>query len=371
MSNEHPIFAVLGAGHGGKSMAAELASRGFRVRLFNRTFERVEPIKMRGGIELETEQGENRFGPLETVTSDMERALAEAEVIMVVVPATGHRDIATFCAPHLKDGQLVVLNPGRTCGAIEFRQVLREQGCRAKVVVAEAQTFIFASRSMGPAQAKIFRTKNAVPLAALPTTDTSRVIAALQPAYPQFIPAKNVLHTSLDNMGAVFHPALTILNSARIESTQGNFEFYLEGVTPTVARVLEVVDRERVTIGSALGIKPVTALEWLHMAYAAVGESLYEAIKANPGYSGIKAPRSLAHRYILEDVPMSLVPMAALGVRFGVSTRAIESLIYLASILHRTSYSHRGRTLEKLGLEKLSVSEITRYVEEGVLEAGR
>lgn len=370
MSNAQPIFAVLGAGHGGKAMAADLAVRGFQVRQFNRTFERVESIKMRGGTELEMEQGEYCFGPIEIVTSDIGQALEGAEVIMVVVPATGHRDIATFCAPHLRDGQIVVLNPGRTCGAMEFRQALREQGCQAEVVVAETQTFIFASRSMGPAQAKIFRTKNAVPLAALPATDTPQVIAALRPAYPQFIPAKNVLHTSLDNMGAVFHPTLTILNSARIESTQGNFEFYHEGVTPTVARVLEVVDRERVTVAAALGIRAATALEWLHTAYAATGENLYQAIQANPGYSGIKAPRSLAHRYIFEDVPMSLVPIAALGARFGVSTRAIDSLIHVASILHRTSYHHRGRTLDKLGLEKLSVSEITRYVEEGVLEVG-
>jgi len=368
MSNDKPVFAVLGAGHGGKAMAADLASRGFRVRLFNRTFERVETIQIRGGIELQAENGEHRFGPIETVSSDMGPVLEGAEVIMVVVPATAHRDIATFCVPHLRDGQIVMLNPGRTGGAIEFRQVLREQGCQAQVVVAEAQTLIFASRSMGPAEAKIFRTKNTVPLAALPATDTPRVLAALQLAYPQFIPAKNVLHTSLDNMGAVFHPALTVLNSARIESTRGDFEFYIEGVTPTVAHILEAVDRERVTVAASLGIRAQTALEWLEAAYAAVGENLFEAIQANPGYRGIKAPRILAHRYIFEDVPMSLVPIAALGDRFGVSTRATDSIVRMASILHRTNYTRRGRTLAKLGVEKLSVGEITRYVEEGVLE---
>ena len=369
MSSDKPVFAVLGAGHGGKAMAADLAVRGFKVRLFNRTFAHIEAIKARGGIELETEDGIHRFGELEIASSDMGEVLAGADVIMVVVPATGHRDMAAFCAPHLQDGQIVVLNPGRTCGAIEFRQVLREQGCQAKVIVAEAETLIYASRSMGPAEARIFRIKNTVPLAALPAIDTPKVITALQPAFPQFIPAKNVLHTSLNNMGAVFHPALAVLNSARIESTQGNFEFYMEGVTPTVARVLEAVDRERVTVAAALGIRAQTALEWLEKAYAAVGENLYEAIQANPGYRGVKAPRSLAHRYISEDVPMSLVPIAALGDRFGVSTRAIDSIIRLASILHRTDYYHRGRTLDKLGLDKLSVSEITHYVEEGTLRA--
>jgi opine dehydrogenase len=63
---------------------------------------------------------------------------------------------------------------------------------------------------------------------------------------------------------------------------------------------------------------------------------------------------------------MSLVPIASLGKRFGVSVRAMESIIRLASIIHRTDYWRRGRTVEKLGLDVMSVSEITAYVKEGV-----
>ena len=98
---------------------------------------------------------------------------------MVVVPSSAHADIARAAAPHLQDGQIVVLHPGRTCGAIEFDKVLRDNGCQADVTVAEAETFIYASRSDGPAQARIFRIKEAVPLAALPATRTPRVLEAL------------------------------------------------------------------------------------------------------------------------------------------------------------------------------------------------
>ncbi|MGB9871981.1 MAG: NAD/NADP octopine/nopaline dehydrogenase family protein, partial [Anaerolineae bacterium] len=74
----------------------------------------------------------------------------------------------------------------------------------------------------------------------------------------------------------------------------------------------------------------------------------------------------LNHRYITEDVPMSLVPIAALGGRYGVSVRGIDSIIRLACIVHRTDYWRRGRTLEKMGIEGMSVSELTRYVMEGM-----
>jgi len=361
-------YTVIGAGHGGKAMAAHLAIMGFAVTLYNRTPAHVEAIRELRIIELETADKELRgFGRLQHVTSDMREALAEAEVIMVVVPSSAHRDIAQKAAPFLQDGQIVVLHPGRTCGAIEFSKVLRDCDCHADVTIAEAGTFIYASRSIGPAQVRIFRLKNAVPLAALPATRTPRVLEILGEAYPQFVDGGNVLRTGLDNMGAIFHPALTILNAGRIEDTKGDFQFYIDGVTPSVARVLEVLDRERVTVASALGVKAPTALEWLKMAYDAHGADLYEAVHNNPGYYGITAPRTLKHRYIFEDVPMSLVPIAALGQRYGVSTRGIDAMIRLACILHQTDYWRRGRTLDKLGIEELSVTELTRYVNEGIL----
>ena len=59
---------------------------------------------------------------------------------------------------------------------------------------------------------------------------------------------------------------------------------------------------------------------------------------------------------------MSLVPIASLGNHYGVSVRGMESLIRLACIAHQTDYWRRGRTLERLGIKHLSVSELTRYV---------
>lgn len=367
--NDKPHFTVIGAGHGGKAMSAHLALMGFSVALYNRTATHIAAIKSRGGIDLESYDGGPRgFGRLCAVTADITEALAEAGIIMVVTPSSAHRDIAQAAAPHLRDGQIVVLNPGRTCGAIEFTKVIRDHGCTAQVIVAEAGTFIYASRSDGPAQARIFRIKEAVPIAALPAMCTPVVLEALSPAYPQFIDGGDVLKTSLDNMGAIFHPALTILNAARIEDTHGDFQFYIDGVTPSVARVLEVLDRERVTVAAALGIRAQTAMEWLQMAYNASGSDLNEAIHNQPGYYGIKAPATLEHRYITEDVPMSLVPIAALGQHYGVSVRGMDSIIRLACIIHRTDYWRRGRTLDKLGIDQLSVSELTRFVSEGVCD---
>ena len=162
-------YTVIGAGHGGKAMAAHLALMGFPVTLYNRTPDHVAALAARGGIELESYEGGPRgFAELRLVTSDIHEALSGADVIMVVVPSSAHAEIAAVAAPHLRDGQIVVLHPGRTCGAIAFAKALADRGCLADITVAEAETFIYASRSDGPAQARIFRIKEAVPLAALP-----------------------------------------------------------------------------------------------------------------------------------------------------------------------------------------------------------
>jgi opine dehydrogenase len=360
---------VIGAGNGGKAMAAHMALMGFKVMLYNRTPAKIEAIKELGGIRLESfEGGPYGFGELIGVTSEIAEIAAEADMIMVVVPSSAHSEIASKIAPHLRDGQILILHPGRTCGAIEFRKVIRDKGCSARVTIAEAETFIYASRSEGPAEARIFRIKTAIPLAALPSTETANVLKRVREVYPEFVDAPNVLHTGLNNMGAMFHPALTLLNSGRIESTHGEFEFYIDGVTPSTARILEVLDRERVTVASAIGVRARTAIDWLKMAYNVQGDSLYEAIQNQSGYYGIKAPKTLKHRYIFEDVPMSLVPIASFAKRYGVSVNGIESIIRLANFIHQTDYWRRGRTLRKLGIEQLSVNELKSFVNEPLLK---
>ena len=358
-------YAVVGAGNGGKAMAAYLALLGTQVTLYNRTASHVEIIRLRGGIDLENPTEPHGFGKIYKVTDNIEEALREADIVMVIVPSSAHYDVAKAAAPFLRDDHIVILNPGRTGGTLEFHHTLIEENCPTNPIVAEAETFLFASRSEGPSQAKIFRIKEAVPLAALPATRTAEVLEAIRPVFPQFIDGRNVLQTGLNNMGAIFHPALALLNAGWIEATSGDFQFYVDGVTPSVAKVLEVLDRERVTVASAIGIRARSALEWLDLAYNATGENLYEAMHNQTGYYGIKAPGTLNHRYITEEIPMSLVPIASFGSTYGVSVNGINSIINLACYIHGTDYRRKGRTVERLGIKEMSVGELVKFVETG------
>lgn len=355
-------FAVLGAGHGGQAMAGHLALMGYEVNLYNKTPQRIDEIRRQGGIHISGIY--SGFGKLHLATSDLGLAVDGVDIVMIVSPATAHAYFAEALRPFLKDGQMVVLNPGRTGGALEFSRILRE-GNQKKVIIAETQTFLYASRVIEPAHARIIGLKKVVPVAAFPSTESRLVYQTLHRVFPQFTPAKNILKTSLENIGAIFHPVPTLLNVGRIESTKGNFSYYHEGITPSVAQLLQKIDDERVTVAGALGVEVLSAVEWVRKVYDASGETLYEALQNNRHYDGINAPATVDHRYIFEDVPMSLVPIASLARIVNVPTPAIDTVVNMACFLHEKDYWATGRTVDSLGLAGMSVGDIHEYVETG------
>ncbi|HHY42095.1 MAG TPA: NADP transhydrogenase subunit alpha [Thermoanaerobacterales bacterium] len=355
-------FAVIGGGNGGLAMAGYLAYKGFLVNLYNRTQARIQSLMENPTIEL-TGSVEGT-GLLNKVTCDIGEAIRKTDIIMVTTPATGHYELARLMAPHLEDGQIIVLNPGRTGGALEVYATLRKAGCQKNVVVAEAQTFIYACRATGPRSAKIFSVKHEVALAAIPAIFTKKVVRLLSGAYPQFTPARNVMETSLNNFGAIFHPAPTLLNSGHIERGE-TFEYYLEGITPSIGQILEKLDSERMKVATALGVKAVSARQWLEESYGAKGSSIYEAIQNNPAYRGLTAPKGLDTRYIHEDVPCSLVPISSIAANLGIETPTIDTIIRLANIMTGKNFFEEGRTAKKLGLKDLTANEILEFAESG------
>jgi len=366
MWTKRKTWAVIGAGHGGQALAAYLALKGEKVSLYNRTPERLDGIRRLGGIHLEgIVEG---FGRPKLVTSDLGEALDGAGVVMVVVPASAHNEVAQAMAPHVQSGQSIILNPGRTLGAVAFAHRLREADAPPDVVVAETDTFIFASRRLESGRSCIRGIKRRVRLAALPAIRTGQVLSAVRPTLPQFVAAGSVLETGLSNIGAIFHPAPALLNVSRIESALG-FDYYSEGITGGVARALEALDAERMEVARSFRVTVLSAQAWLATVYGSVGETLHKAIQNTSAYIGLKGPESLNHRYIFEDVPTSLVPLADLARVAGRRARVAESLVTLAGAVTGVDWEVEGRTLASVGLGEMTVHDIREFVTVG-LRAG-
>jgi opine dehydrogenase len=347
MKNEQ--FAVIGAGSGGLALAGHLGLQGAEVHLYDRSPARLKPIREHGGIRVSG--AISGLAKLTSLSSDLEAVVRSADILCVVVPANAHEDVARACALYLRDGHTVVLMPGRTGGALTFRRALDEAGVTDAVQLAETQTILHTCRA-GEQEGcvYVYAVKQSVPYAALPSADSESVGAMLRKWFPEFEEAPSVLYTSLGNVGAVLHPTPTLLNCGWLESPRTEYLHYYEGITPSIAALLEKIDEERLAVASAFGVKVPSVMVWLKMTYGVLGDSLHESVQGNRAYANIYAPKTLRHRYIYEDVPTGLVPMALLGRSRGVATPCMNMIIELASTLCGVDFVATGRNAELFSL---------------------
>ena len=361
-------IAVLGAGNGGYACSADLSLAGCQVNLFELPEFKasIEPIVQRGGIEI-TGAAKIGFAKLNKVTTDIEDAIKGVNLILIVVPASAHKTFIETCIPYIENGQTIVFM-GKGGGALEFAKTLKDQGIKKDITIGETCTLPYTARITGPAQVKVFATVKKLPAAAFPAKDTDKLIKIMKEIYP-VAPASNVLETVLLDLNTIVHPAPVILNAARIESKE-EFFLYAEGVTPAIARVVEAVDKERLAVMEALGLKPIPFPELVYMIGLAAGKcnTILEDFTSFQGIIGareLKAPSTLNARHITEDVPYGLVLLASIAEMIGVTTTVTRSLIAIASVLNQVDYWKVGRTTDKLGISGLKVEELKKYLTTG------
>lgn len=355
-------WAIIGAGNGGQSVAGYLGFSGHNVKIYDIYQETVDTINNQGGIYLQGEvQG---FGKIEKATTDLQECLDGADFVMVIAPSISHYAIAKDCAPFLKDGQTVMLHPGGTFGSLAFKKALDDLDCQANVTIAESNTLIYACRAVKTGTVFIAGIKNQLLVAALPAKEVDNVVSMLNLAFTGIKPVPNVLYTSFDNTNPIVHPAPTLLSTALVESDR-EWLYYYEGITPTISKFIEEMDKERMAVGKALGLDLISLKEQYAVEYSVVEDNLYEVFQNTKAYDGIKGAHTLRTRYLLEDIPMGLVPLVCLGKLLNVPVKRMETIIELGQLMLEEDLVSNGRTLENLGLTDMSVDEMIKFIETG------
>lgn len=364
---EPPLIAILGAGNGGFCATADLTLRGYEVRLYESPAfsHTIEPVIQAGGIALRGILGEG-FARPSLVSTDIQTTLDGADVILIIVPANGHKTLAQTCAPYLKEGQVVVLVPGCFGGALEFRRHLTANGGSEGIIIAETTSLMYAAKKENGFSIWARGRKDYLPLAALPASHTPYVLSLLSPLFPQFAPLANVLETSFHNLNHIVHPVAMLTNVGFIESSRiPEWYFYPDGYTPGTGRVGDLLDAERLAVARAYGIEGMSVVETLCRYYSHQGirgNNLYELFSDSPVHGPALGPHTTHDRLLSEDIPYGLVPMADFARLAGVPTPIMDSLITLASAVNQSDYRKEGRTLESLGLAGMMPEEIVEYV---------
>ncbi|MDR0646737.1 MAG: NAD/NADP octopine/nopaline dehydrogenase family protein, partial [Elusimicrobiota bacterium] len=291
-----------------------------------------------------------QFAKPSAITEDVPSVLKEADIIMVIVPAFGQAVYTEMIMRYAKIGATIVF-PCGGFSALSFHRKLKTAGMENDFIVGETSSFIYTTKIIGPGKVLIKGIKDNVYFSAVPSEKTEEALKKLNKIYPQFKKVHNAWQTSFSNPSAILHTIPTLMNMSRIEQ-MGPYRYSHYDITPCIGKIMEQVDEERIKIASELYPNPPSFLETMCKIYNLKCNTIYEVIKSINAYNIQFSPDSMKHRYITEDIPYSLVPIATIGKALGVNTDNMNAVINIACMANEENYWLSGRTAEKIGFKK-------------------
>jgi opine dehydrogenase len=336
----------------GLATAADLVRRGYSdVRLCDVDEQAVQALASAGGIQYEGLFGSG-FARVTLATRSHAHAVAGANVILVSTLAGHQAQVAVALAPVLVDDQVVILHQGCTGGAFLFAQELRRHDCTAHIHLAETVNTVYLCGRQGLTSVFVKGVKAWLEITSFPAGSEEQILSRLDGTFPSFAPGTNSLETGLNNPNPMVHVPSYLGNlglvGATSEAAQGTL--YLgEIISEPVDRLVHLLDAERLAVMAALGLRAIS--------YDDFGTRCYP-----PGASMTSGvPRfgpKLLPRFIEEDVPAGLVPIASLAAKVGINVPITRLLIDLASTLWKVDFVQTGRNLRCFGLADLDAEGV-------------
>ncbi|KAG2411675.1 hypothetical protein HFD88_009231 [Aspergillus terreus] len=353
--------SVIGAGPCGCSLAADMASRGKEVLLYGHPDHRgaLGMIEKCGGYLNASDNVQGRF-KIRT-SSDMNDVVRFSRFIVLTVPSFAHDTLLDELSQHDLRHHTLIAAPGNF-----FSIAARSRTNAANIL--ETALAPYATRISGDT-VMVKGVKDCLAIGAESTTharhspQSFRVLRQqAQSIFPRHLEwCKSLLQVGLANIGPVIHPATALMNAGWIEATQGDFHFYGQGMSPSVSRVIQRLDEERMAIARAYGFDVPSLLETLERDYKLGFTEFHQFARGSKIHNKTKgAPTNLQHRYVREDIAYVLVPWYELGLKCGLSSPTIKAIVDVASVINGCDFGQSGRNLQALGLGGASKEEILK-----------
>lgn len=354
-------ITVLGGGNGSFAAAADLACQGHEIRFWRRDREQLRPLMATRRLGMKDSSGQREV-QLAGVTDDIGAAVSGAELIVVPVPAFAQEEIALGLAPHLADGQVIFLPPG-SFGSFAMMRAIRRAGCSADVSFAETGTLPWLARKHGPAEVAITIRATRLPTGVYPARNAERAFRILRAVFPAVEPVEDALAASLMNAGPVIHPPLIVMNAGPLEHFD-RWDIHNEGTQPSIRRVTDALDAERIAVREALGYRgehfPLS--DHYHSDRWMYGDAHNRLVESGDWREHIVLTE---HRYMTEDIHYGLAFLVSVAQWAGVDVRVAAGLLAIASAICGKDLRQGPRTLEALDLAALSRADLAALLAEG------
>ena len=370
-------IGVLGTSNGAHAVAADLLKSGYPIRWSclndyeNENWQHLcdnKKLKWTRGFPETVDSGECDLDNV--VTNEIDAVIEQSDILFIIAPAYRHEAyLEKLINFSLKD-KLLVFMPGRYA-SLRLKKLLKHAGKPDQVTVAEVSCLLYSSKIKSPGHVNIKSMKSLLYCGVMPANKSTDTMDLLQQIYPQFKTVKNILDSNLLDPCTFQHPVTTIFNASRI-AHHGNEDCSFYNISESVGRILDLVDNEKANLQNKLGCTQGNTAyilgNYYNLNIDIAKANSFQAISNVPWYTVHKLPLNLEFRYISEDIPFGIVPLLALGKLANINCHYLNIVVDLCSQLNHADYVNSGYTLDKLGIEQLSIEEISQYLECGVLE---
>lgn len=342
-------ISILGAGNCGTTVAAELSLRGHEVTLIKTSHamhnENFNYLLESGGVVNLIEKGKTVTARIKHITRNLLH-LSKSELVIIYIQTNYHEDLIKRIKPYLRDGQVLLLNPGYLSTAYVLKHC-----SDIDLTICEAQSSFVDCRISEPGTVRIGFRNTRNPLGIYPVRRIKKSQGILNQLGFPFVYLPSVMEAALHNPNLIVHTVGAIMSIPRIEKTKGDYCMYHEVFTPSVWRILESLDCEKMDIMEKLGCERLSYVE--ACKYRNTLDDTRDAKDVFFWYAAMptraKGPIVVDSRYISEDVPQGLVLLETLGLKLKVKTPICTALIHMASAALGRNLRSEGRTMERLG----------------------
>ena len=299
------------------------------------------------------------------VAVDAEGLVRDNDVLVLALPAYGHKAVMDAMAPHVHNAQHVVISSHASLGAIYLMQLLARRGVTAPVTAWGTTTVTARRRS--ESEVRINTVRRLIDLCTVPDSRTQEGLALCQRLFgDRFQPRDGLLAITLSNLNPQNHMGIALGNMTRME--RGETWSQGRNVTPNVGRLLEALDQERLAIARALELDVRTVFEHFHLSYhvplASISEMNQQMHARGTGGTG---PATANSRYVIEDVPYGLVVTAALGELAGRPAKLHDAGTRILSAMYGRDFAAENELLSALDLQRHDMGNLQRAARTGLL----
>jgi opine dehydrogenase len=358
---------VLGGGSDALLLSALCLAEGADVTLFSAYGAELDALRgghgiaLRGAGPVGNYQVDRDDAPSIATTAELDRAVAGAEVIFLTGPVHKQRTYAMVLADHIRDGQVLVLAPGRSFGAAEAAWLLRVGGTKADYTLVEVQGLPYWHAVAG--NQLHLSVAGGVSAATLPA-GRGDAVEGLRRFLPNLLPVINTVRSSFDDgSGLVEVPALLIGGPAvkdglptvpdgAVALAENNTFRALIG--PQHEAIMVRMAQERMEVAKRFGVRDLPGLgEWQERhAGALKGEG-----------SRPVPPFAKAQKIVRCATIGSLVPLVSAARMAGVPVPATEAMVTLAGTVLGAEMSTAGRRLEAIGIDSDHIEDARRLLD--------